>query len=80
MQRHQKHFIIVGFHAINIRNQRNLLQKAAQRRILVCRFKCNHLGNQFVDVGDSVLRILVIRLLQLFYIAGGFYDIIQQLF
>ena len=66
VKRHQKDPVVVLAHTVDVGDQRNLLQKAGERRRLLRRGLLigDRLRHQLVDVPDAVVRVLLPGLLQ----------------
>ena len=79
MQRHQERPVVRPVHIVHVRDQGHLLQEAGQRRLVMAGLVGHHLTDEFIDVLEPVLRVLLVGFLQLLPIARGIQHILDQL-
>ena len=78
VQSHEKNFVLGIACVVKIRYQGHFFQKSGQCRLFRCLLVIRDLTDQFVDVGDPVFTVLVIKVAQIRFIIGLYDDLAQE--
>ena len=79
VQGHQKDLVLRFICVVQIGNQCHFFQESGQCRFFRGLLVVRNLADKFVDVGDSVLSVLVVQIPQIGLILGLYDDLAQQL-